>query len=1034
MIRFFAGHPTAANLLMLLIAVMGLLSLSSLRRETFADFTPSEVEVRVAYPGASPEEVEETVCERLEDSLQGVAGLHEVRCEARENLAFAVVEMQPGANLDRFTDDVRTEVEAIDTFPDLAERPILHSRGRHDRVAAIAVTGPMAPGDLKAYCEQLADRLRQNPQITRVILEGFSERRLFVSLSSDTLRTYGIGVQDVANALRSQSVDLPAGSLETAEETLSLRFVDQRRKVIELENLLVVGRLSGAEIRLGDLAEIHPGFEFEEEKVRFNGEPAGLLRIEKTKAQDSLRVMAALETFLAKERLQSPPGVELALTQDVSNIIRDRLQLLFVNGYQGLILVFLVMWLFFGVRFAFWVSMGLPVSFLGGLFLMGHAGQTINMVTMVGLLIALGLLMDDAIVIAENIATRRQEGESPLEAAVNGSGEVAIGVFSSFLTTISVFGPLAFMAGDMGKVLRVMPVVLILVLSVSLVEAFFILPAHLSHVPIETVPGWIRQKIDVALEFLRERILGRSVDQIIRYRYLFLALMGALFLVSLGQISGGRLKFLAFPEIDGEILEIRLMLLQSTPLARTEAVVEKILKAMEKIDQELTPLQPGGKQLVRQITVQHNLNTEAHDQGPHLATVTFDLLAADQRNTRMDDIISRLDALVGVPPDVLSLTMRQKSIRVAGMPLEVRLQGDDLEKLQAASGEMIAWFRSYQGTRSLSQDLFPGKNEILMRLRKGALAAGLSAREVANQLRASFHGVTATQSQVKGESQEVEVRLRESEQDGLEDLLNFQVTRPDATATSLESLVHLIKKRSWARISRVNGRRTVTIQGEVDARIANTKEIVDETRARFIPGFLKRHPSVTVTWLGQEEQSRLTGGSLRQGALLGLIGVFFILSYQFGSYLEPLVVMAAIPLALIGVIWGHLLMGQQLCMPSVVGFVSLSGIVVNDSILLVEFLKAQISQGTSVQKAAREASRKRFRAVLLTSLTTIAGLLPLLFSRSMQAQVLIPLATSIVFGLAASTLLVLLVVPSLYCVVGDVRGESSSQGNCTSGR
>lgn len=1024
MIRFFATHPTAANLLMVAISVAGLLALPGLRRETFADFTPTEVEIRVAYPGASPEEIEETLCERLEDSLQGVAGLHEIRCEARENQAFAVVEMQPGADLTRFTEDVRTEVEAIDTFPELAEVPILRSLGRHDPVAAVAVSGPMAPGDLKAYCEQLADRMRRDPLISRVVLEGFSERRLRVLLSPLALRDHGVSARDVASALRRQSIDLPAGTLETREETLTLRFVDQRRRKLELEELLVVGNESGAEIQLGEIATIEETFEQEEEKVLFQGRRAGLLLVEKTKAQDSLRVMGALTEFLDAERLRAPPGVDLAITQDGSNIIRDRLRLLVANGLQGLVLVFLVMGLFFGLRFASWVSLGLPVSFLGAMAFMGPAGQTINMVTMVGLLIALGLLMDDAIVIAESIASHREAGAPPLQAAIEGTRRVGVGVLSSFLTTVAVFGPLAFLAGDMGKVLRVMPVVLVLVLSVSLVEAFLILPAHLSHVPAGSEQGRLRAFVEAGLESIRHRVLAPALEFVIGHRPFFMACVVALFLLSLGQVTGGRLKFLAFPEIDGEILEVQIMLLQGSPLARTEAVVQRVLDGMDRLDRVLSPLQPGGARLVRQVAVQYNRNREARDIGPHLATVTFDLLPADLRATRMDEILSRLDHEVGDPPDVLSLTMRQKSFRVAGLPLEVRLQSRDLDQLRIASKELMEWFQSFQGTRSLSRDLFPGRQEIRLRLRGGALAAGFHAQDVADQLRASFHGATVTQGKVRGESHEVEVRLTEQGRDGPEDLQDFLVFRSDGTGIPLASLVHQEEVRSWSKITRVDGLRTVTVQGEVDARIANTREIVAQTREDFLPGFRERYPDLEIIWLGQEEQTRLTGGSLRRGALLGLIGIFFVLSFQFGSYLEPLVVMAAIPLALIGVIWGHLLMGLQLCMPSVVGFVSLSGIVVNDSILLVEVLEEKVQQGIPVPGAAREASLQRFRAVLLTSLTTIAGLLPLLGERSMQAQVLIPLATSIVFGLMASTFLVLLVVPSLYCLLADRRSAT----------
>ncbi len=1022
MIRYFASHPTAANLLMLIFIVMGLQAFPTLRRETFPDFTAREVEVRVEYPGATAEEVEEAVCQRIEDAVDGVSFVKEVRSEAVEGLGKVIIEMQEGANFQVFLDDVRTEVEAIDDFPEEAEEPVIKQLGTTDQVVSIAVTGPMSLPDLKAYSEQLKGRLQQLPEVSLVMIQGFSDHQIRIEIPAYALVQHGLSIEDIAKVIARQSVDLPSGTIKTSERDVLIRFADQRRSPKEFEDLIVVAASSGAELRLGDIATVKDLFELDEEKIILNGQRAAVLQITKTKSEDTLQVIDAVNAFVEREKQMSPPGVEFVLTQDFSSIVRDRLRLLVVNGYQGLALVVLTMWLFFGFRFSFWVAIGLPVSFLGALFFMAQLGYSINLITMVGLLLALGLLMDDAIVISERVATHFRQGKAPLQAAIDGTSEVKRGVLSSFLTTICVFGSLAFMEGNIGKVLKVMPVVLILVLAVSLVEAFWILPNHLSHslhhVNLQET-SWFRRRFDDVIAWLQERVLGRTVDFAIGWRYLFSGLVIMVFVLSIGMVAGGRLKFQAFPEIDGDVIVARILLPQGTPLRRTEIVVKHITEALARVNSEFTARQPGKQSLLQNVIVQYNLNADAYETGPHVATVFVDLLSAERRNARIDDVLNRWREEVGKQPDVLNLKFAEPQFGPAGLPIDIRLQGNDLAKLKEASLATQAWLGSFGGVSDLSDDLRPGKPEIQVRLREGSMALGLDAATIATQLRAAFHGKEASEIQVGPESYEIDVRLASTDQNSLGDLEYFHVTLADGKQVPIGAVASLEFGRGFARIARVDGLRTVSVQGEVDTKATNTAEVIRELKDRFLPDLKKRYPSIQVSLEGEAKESEITGSSLRRAFLVGVIGVFILLSFQFKSYIEPLVVMVAIPFALIGVIWGHLYMGLALSMPSVVGFVSLAGVVVNDSILLVEFVKRRQREGESIGDAARLASRERFRAVLLTTLTTIAGLLPLLAEKSLQAQILIPLATSVVFGLAASTILVLCVIPSFYAILGD---------------
>lgn len=1023
MIAFFARHPTAANLLMLFLAVLGLSALPGLQRETFPEFAPSEVQITVAYPGASAEDVEEAICQRLEDAIDGINDVEEMRCEAREGISIAVVEMSEGGDIRRFLDDVKSEVEAIDNFPEETELPVIKELGRTDRVVAVAITGPMTPSDLKAYAEQVKDRMQRLPEVSQVEVLGFSDHQLRIEVPTRTLLQYGLSMSDIANAVARQGIDLPVGSLETRDQELLIRFADQRRTPAELAELTIVSATTGGEIRLGNIARITDRFDLAEAKILFNGQRAAVLQVKKTKQQDTLVVMDAVSRFLEQLRRGAPANVRFIVTQDKSSIVRDRLQLLLKNGAQGLVLVFLTMWLFFQGRFAFWVAMGLPVSFLGAFFFMSLLGLTINMITMVALLIAIGLLMDDAIVISENIATHLRRGKPALQAAIDGTRQVAPGVIASFLTTVSVFAPLAFLAGHMGKVLQFIPMVLILVLSVSLVEAFLILPHHLAHSlrHHERDSSRFRRAFDRRLIHFRDHTVGHLVDWAIRYRYWFVGGIIALFLVSLGMLIGGRLKFQSFPDIEGDIIEARVLLPQGTPLWRTERVVARITAGLKRVDAAFTPEQPGGAHLVRNIQVRYNENADANERGPHVATVTADLLTAERRaGPTLDDIINRWRQEVGEIPDLLALNFKEPVIGPGGKPIEVRLTGPDLKQLKQASLELQQWFSRYRGVFDLSDDLRPGKPELRLRLRDGALSLGLDASTIANQLRAAFYGSTASEIQVGPESYEIDVRLTDRDRDSLADLETFRITTAEGQQVPLASVVEIDRERGYARIQRIDGRRTLTISGDLDSRVANAREVIAHTRANFLPQLLQRYPGISTSIEGSSRQTAKTGKSMLRSFGIGLIGIFILLSFQFRSYLEPLVVMAVIPLALIGVIWGHLLMGLDLTMPGIIGFTSLAGVVVNDSILLVEFLKLRVREGLEVVEAARRASRERFRAVLLTSVTTIAGLTPLLLEKSMQAQILIPLATSIIFGLLATTLLVLLLVPASYSILHDL--------------
>jgi hydrophobic/amphiphilic exporter-1 (mainly G- bacteria), HAE1 family len=649
-------------------------------------------------------------------------------------------------------------------------------------------------------------------------------------------------------------------------------------------------------------------------------------------------------------------------------------------------------------------------------------GFSINMFTMVGLLMALGLLMDDAIVIGENIMAHRDRGKSPMAAAVDGTKEVAAGVISSFITTLCILGPLAFIGGQIGKVLRVVPMMLILVLAVSLVEAFCILPAHIHH----AMHGFdihrknrFRKGFDAAFIWVRDRLLNRAVAALLKWRYPFLASVVGIFILSLGVVASGQIKFQGFPDMEGDIVIARLLMPQGTPLSRTEATIGRILDALERTHQKFRPQQPAGQDLIRNVYVQYNLNTEAFENGPHVATITVDLLTAEERSGTIEAYLADWRTEIGDLPDVLNLTLSEPGFGPGGRPIEVRLRGKDLDLMKRATSDLKNWFARFEGVVNLADDLRPGKPELHIRMREGAYGMGMDAAGVAHQLRAAFQGLKVDDIQVGPEPYEIEVRLDRMDRNSLEDLENFALVLNDGTRIPLGAVTEWEKEGGWARIARFNGMRAVTLRGDVDTRLINASELMSLFRDTYLDDFHKKYPGLELSIAGSHEETDTTRTSMLSAMMFGFVGVFLLLSFQFRTYAEPIIVMLAIPFSFIGVVWGHWLMGVPISMPSLLGFIALGGVVVNDSILLALFLKKARKEGLSLHEAAARASGNRFRAVILTSTTTIAGLLPLLFEKSLQAQILIPLVISTTFGLMASTVLVLLAIPCMYAILGD---------------
>jgi len=1020
MIRWFAGHPTASNLLLIVLLAMGVFASPTLLRETFPDYSPTEAQITIAYRGASASDVEDAICLRVSDALKGVSNLEELTCTAQDNVASAVAKMSPGGDVGRFLDEVDTEINAITDFPASADAAIISQLHTTDLVSALAVHGEMSFADLETYVNTLEQRLFEIDNVAAVRIKGLSQRQWQIEVSRDLLQQYGLSVADISRLIRQQNIDMPLGTIETEAQEVQLRFANQSRSIADLQNLVVLSGQSGGELTLGDIATITETYDLDEEKITFNGERALILEIHKNKDSDAINVMDNIVEFLDAERRAMGKGVTLTITQDMTSIVAERLKMLVSNGIMGLVLVALTMSLFYRPRLAIWAILGLPIAFAGAFTVMAIFGLSLNMITLVGLLVAIGIVMDDSVVITDSIYDRVASGETPFDAVTHGAKRVFPGVSSSFLTTIAVFGPLSFLSGELGTVLEVMPIVLLAALAASLIEAFWVLPHHLKAPMAHAVankPGRISQVVDTGFEAFREGV-GKIADAAVNLRYVVLGGLIVILLGSIGFFAGGNIKMEAMPDMEGDVLEARILMPQGTPLARTEQAVAQVVDALTRINADLE--QPDGQVLIQAVQVRLNENMSAGESGPHVATIGVDLLSAEVRATSLDVLIPLWREETGTIFGLINMSIQEPGFGPAGVPIEIRIQGEDLDRMKMASESLVKYLNGYVGVFNIMDDLRPGKPQRQLSLTDGANALGFTSESVASQLRSGMLGDIVDSLQLGDQNIEITVSQTAPERSTLDNLNNALITSKAGQSVPLDVITEITETREWAKVTLIDGVRTVTVEANVDAGKANAGALVADIQANWLPEFEAEFPELEIIFLGQVASTAETAVSIVRGLGIGMLGVFLILSFQFRSYIEPLIVMVAIPLALIGSIWGHVLMGYDISMPSLIGAASLAGIVVNNSILLMQYISRFRQEGLAVVEAAGKASRARTRPIFISTTTTIMGMVPLLLETSAQAASIVPLVISLVFGLLVSTTLVLLALPSLYVILDDI--------------
>ena len=1046
-----AGNSVAANLIMLLLVIGGLLFLwtNQIKEEVFPEFELDLVVVTVAYPGASPEEVEKGVVLAVEEAVRQVDGIKEVRATAAEGQALIFVELLLGVDRNKALADVKSAVDRIQSFPQDIEEPVVSLAENRKEVVSLVVYGDYAEKPLRALAEKIRDELLDDPGITVVEMAGERPLEISIEVPREQLRRYNLTLERVAQRVRAASVELPGGGVKTRGGEILVRTAERRDFGAEFGNIAILSNSDGSIVRLKDIAVIDDGFRDTDQAAYFNGQRAMMVKVYRVGDETPISVSQAVQKYLENNQHKMPQGVELATWSDQSEIYAQRIDLLMRNAYLGLVLVMLILGLFLELGLAFWVTLGIPISFAGSLLVLPPTDASINMISLFAFIVTLGMVVDDAIVVGEAIHTRRARGIPWHRAAVEGAREVAAPVIFAITTTLIAFAPMLFVPGPAGKFFRLLPIVVIAVLIVSLIESLLVLPAHLSHRSLFLrflrflllFPIWAfsrkaasrcsdlvvhyQQRFSRFVEWFAEGIYGRQLRWAIEYRYLTIAIGVAIFITSLGLVAGGRLKFTFLPKVEGDVIVTDIRMPFGTPVESTEQVAERLEQSARKVFADY-----GGMQYSRGIFAQVGARGALEGGagppasaigGAHIGEVAVYLVPLDDRSFTATEFTERWRKEVGEIPGVEALKYKSTIGPSAGAPIDIELSHRDIGVLEAAAKQVGDALGDYPGVYNIDNGFSVGKEQLDFRLKPEAVALGLTEVELARQVRSAFFGSEVLRQQRHRDELLVYVRLPDAERTSEHDIESLLVRTPAGGEIPLNEAVEIQRGRAYTEIKRRDARRVVNVTAEVDGVTANANEVVQNVEQTVLPGVLAQHNGLAYSLSGEQKEQRQTMNALRVGFIFALIGILGLLAVAFKSWIQPLIVMSAIPFGIVGAIWGHVLMGYDLSLMSMFGIVALAGVVVNDSLILIAAINDFRREGMTPFQAVMAGGRRRFRPIILTSLTTFFGLSPMILETSVQARFLIPMAISLGFGVLVATAILLLVVPAFYFVVEDAK-------------
>jgi multidrug efflux pump subunit AcrB len=1025
-IGVFAQHKVAANLLMLIMVLAGLLSLSKLNTQFFPTFALDVITVRIEWRSASAEDVEDSISSRVEQELRTIDFVDKMTSTSSYGMSVVTLEFDEGTDMGKALDQVKDQVAQLRNLPSDAEIPEVSLITRYENVASLLLTTDGKLDELRHLAHQIEHELLDRG-ISRVTIKGLPKEEIAIQLDTEQLESLGLSLNDVSQRVAELSRDLPAGEIGNDETAKQLRSLEQRRDVQAFSDLALKTDSSGRLITLADVASIERRPMRKQVSVFYQGKPAIEISLQRTENADSLQSAGILEKWLEDNQSQLPKGVNVKVYDASWELIKERMDLLINNGLGGLILVIGVLFLFLQGRVALWVAVGIPVSFMATLVVMYIFGGSINMISLFGLIMALGIIVDDAIVVGEDGLSHYQSGENSLMAAEGGARRMLAPVISSSLTTISSFIPLMMIGGVIGNILYDIPFVVICVIIASLFESFLILPGHLRHAFHKIhhrEPPPIRKWLDNKFNYLRDDLFKPLVIKAVTYRGFTISLAFALLIMSIGLLAGGRVSFTFFPSPEGTSITANARFTAGTPSVEVERFLAHLNATLEETKQKLGP------DLVEmQLTRLGSASTAGQGSaqtGERFGSIQLELVSPDHRDVRNKDFIKTWRKHIALPAGIETFTLSERRTGPPGSDIDIRLSGASAETLKQAGHEVAEQLKQYNGVSAIEDDMPYGQEQLIYKIKGQGEVLGLTVDNVGRQLRAAFDGQLVQIFQDGDDEVEVRVMLPDSERNTISTLENFMIRLPQGGSAPLSSVVEFEARRGFDVLRHTDSKLAIHVTATVDSTVNNSNEILADLQKSFLPDLTSRY-GVAVAFEGRAEEQADTMGDMKQGLVVAFILIYLILTWVFASYGWPLVVMAAIPFGLIGALFGHWVMGIDLTILSLFGIFGLSGIVVNDSIILVTFFKHQREAGVETTQAIINAATQRLRAVLLTSLTTIGGLTPLLFETSMQAQFLIPMAVSISFGLMFSTILVLFVIPALLSVHESIHDLFSSE-------
>ncbi len=1023
-IRAVVANNVFANVVMILILIAGVLAGASMIRESMPEFEIGVVIIEVPFPGADPEEVEEGICKRIEAAIDGMEGVKDYNTTAWEGLATVAVWAVDGYDVGKLKDSVSNAVDSISTFPARAEQPIVYEERDDDETIYLALWGELPERQLKEWAEAVRDDLQRLPHISRVEVFGARNYEISIEVSKERLWEYGLTLDDVTKAVFEGSLNLPAGTIRTNEEEIRIRTIGRKYNGRDFASVVIKSSPNGDVITLDRVADIRDTFTENQSYATFNNSPCVLVGVIKGKGEDILAQAEGAREYAIAKAKDLPEGLNITPCFDESEFITGQISLLTEDAVSGMVLVVLTLWLFLNTRLSFWIAMGIPVSFCGALIVLYLAGLSINQISLVGFIVVLGIVVDDAIVVGEAIYMHRQSGLGPLEAAAAGVSEVGAPVLAAILTMITAFIPLAFVPGIMGQIIAVMPIVVIATMVVSTFETLFLLPTHLNHLPDPNAPAKVRPRWQMrfaafhasfanGLQWFAERCYHPCAKLAIRHRYVTLCIGVGIMLIAVGLVAGGRVRVIFWPPADGDHLRAFLEFPPGTPAETTRDAVEQTRDAIERVAANTKT--GTGEPLIR------NIFTRVNSFQPNNGFVSVEMLSAGKRNVHAQDLSAAWQKEVGTIPGAVLQEFQEEQIGMDGPPIEIWLQGEDLDALRSAGNELKTKLATYEGVYQIADDLRSGRTEMQIRLKPEAHALGLTLDQVARHLYSGYYGEEAQRFQRGRDDVRVRIRYPENERNTLAELDKVRVRTPQGFDVPIMSVAEVTMAPGVSSINGSNGLRRVAVTAAVDFNRANPSEIISDLGANYLDGLCAQYGNISWTVEGVEESNRETMAGIQRGFAIAALGIFIILATTFRSYLQPAIIMVIIPFAMVGAVFGHFAMGIPLTFLSLFGIIALAGIVVNDSIVLFECVNDLISKGTRFYDALSLAGVRRFRAIFLTSTTTFIGLGPLVWERDLQAQVVIPMGVSIAAGSAFATFVTLLLTPCLIAITNDAR-------------